>query len=447
MNTHATPTAPPAPLTHRRVLKIALPIVLSNATVPILGAVDVGVVGQMGQAAPIGAVAMGAIILTTIYWIFGFLRMGTVGLVGQAAGAGDNDEVSAWLTRALMVAAFGGLGLIVFQIPIFWAAFQLSPASAEVEGLARTYLHIRIWTAPAAIAVYALTGWLVAMERTGAVFWIQLGMNGVNIALSFVFVLGFGWGVVGVALSTVIAELLGAALGLWFCRAAFARPAWRDWPRVLERAKLVRMALLNTDILLRSAMLMIIFSSFVFLGARFGDVTLAANEVLIQFMYITAYAMDGFAFAAETLIARAYGRSDPVRVRRSALMTSMWGLVVCVLTAVAFLLAGPWLIDLMAKDVDVQIAARAYLWWMVVAPLVGCAAWMLDGIFIGAARGRDMRNMMALSFGIYWIAILVLLPVMGNHGLWAALLISFVARGVTLGARYPALERGAEQEN
>lgn len=447
MRAGVAPTAPPAPLTHRRVLKIALPIVLSNATVPILGAVDVGVVGQMGQAAPIGAVAMGAIILTTIYWIFGFLRMGTVGLVGQAAGAGDDDEVSAWLTRALMVSAIGGLGLVVFQIPIFWAAFQLSPASAEVEGLARTYLHIRIWTAPAAIAVYALTGWLVAMERTGAVFWIQLGMNGVNIALSFVFVLGFGWGVAGVALSTVIAELLGAALGLWFCRAAFARPAWRDWPRVLERAKLVRMALLNTDILLRSAMLMIIFSSFVFLGARFGDVTLAANEVLIQFMYITAYAMDGFAFAAETLIARAYGRSDPVRVRRSALMTSMWGLAVCVVTAVAFLLAGPWLIDLMAKDVDVQIEARAYLWWMVVAPLVGCAAWMLDGIFIGAARGRDMRNMMALSFGIYWIAILVLLPVMGNHGLWAALLISFVARGVTLGARYPALERAAEQEN
>ena len=447
MRAGVAPTAPPAPLTHRRVLKIALPIVLSNATVPILGAVDVGVVGQMGQAAPIGAVAMGAIILTTIYWIFGFLRMGTVGLVGQAAGAGDDDEVSAWLTRALMVSAIGGLGLVVFQIPIFWAAFQLSPASAEVEGLARTYLHIRIWTAPAAIAVYALTGWLVAMERTGAVFWIQLGMNGVNIALSFVFVLGFGWGVAGVALSTVIAELLGAALGLWFCRAAFARPAWRDWPRVLERAKLVRMALLNTDILLRSAMLMIIFSSFVFLGARFGDVTLAANEVLIQFMYITAYAMDGFAFAAETLIARAYGRSDPARVRRSALMTSLWGLAVCVVTAVAFLLAGPWLIDLMAKDVDVQIEARAYLWWMVAAPLVGCAAWMLDGIFIGAARGRDMRNMMALSFGIYWIAILVLLPVMGNHGLWAALLISFVARGVTLGARYPALERAAEQEN
>ena len=443
MTTTAPPDAPPAPLTHRRVLKIALPIVLSNATVPILGAVDVGVVGQMGEAAPIGAVAMGAIILSTIYWIFGFLRMGTVSLVGQAAGAGDEAEVSAWLTRALLVAGLGGAGLILLQVPIFWAAFQLSPASAEVEGLTRDYLFIRIWTAPAAIAVYALTGWLVAMERTGSVFWVQLVMNGVNIALNFVFVLGFGWGVSGVAIATVIAELIGAGLGLWFCRAAFAKPAWRDWPRVMRRAQLIKMALLNTDILLRSAMLMIIFSSFVFLGARFGDVTLAANEVLIQFMYITAYAMDGFAFAAETLIARAYGRRDPGRVRRSAVMTGMWGVVVCASTALAFALAGPWLIDLMAKDVGVQQVARDYLWWMVAAPLVGCAAWMFDGIFIGAGRGRDMRNMMAISFVLYWGAVLVLLPLFGNHGLWAALLVSFVARGVTLGARYPALERAA----
>jgi len=438
-------SVPSQDITHRRVLRIALPIVLSNATVPILGAVDVGVVGQLGEAAPIGAVAMGAIILTTIYWIFGFLRMGTVGLVGQAAGAGDDDEVSAWLTRAMLVALAGGLGLILLQAPIFWVAFKLSPASVEVESLARSYLFIRIWTAPAAIAVYALTGWLVAMERTGAVFWIQLGMNGVNVVLNFVFVLGFGWGVEGVAIATVIADITGAGLGLWFCRSALDRPAWRNWPRVFQRAELVRMALLNTDILLRSAMLMIIFSSFVFLGARFGDVTLAANEVLIQFMYITAYAMDGFAFAAETLIARAYGRGDRARVRRFAVMTSMWGMLVCVGTALGFLLAGPWLIDVMAKDTDVQLAARDYLWWMVAAPLMGCAAWMLDGIFIGAARGRDMRNMMAASFAIYWISVVVLLPIWGNHGLWAALLISFIARGITLGLRYPALEAQADR--
>ncbi len=432
-------------MTHRRVLKIALPIVLSNATVPILGAVDVGVVGQMGEAAPIGAVGLGAIILSTVYWIFGFLRMGTVGLVGQAEGAGDKAEVSAWLTRALLVALAGGVTLIVLQPLIFWGALRLAPASDEVESLARTYLTIRIWTAPAAIAVYALTGWLVAMERTGGVFWVQLVMNGTNILLDLLFVLVFDWGVPGVAIATVIAELTGAALGLWFCRSAFRRPDWRDWPRIFDRAKLIRMALLNTDILLRSAMLMIIFSSFVFIGAKFGDVTLAANEVLVQFMYITAYAMDGFAFAAETLIARAIGRGDRAYVRRSAVLTSAWGLVICVTTAAAFALSGGWIIDLMAKDPEVQATARVFLPYMVLAPLVGCAAWMLDGIFIGATRSRDMRNMMALSFVIYWAAILVLLPLLGNHGLWLALLISFIARGVTLGLRYPALEASAEK--
>ncbi|WP_299402893.1 MATE family efflux transporter [uncultured Roseobacter sp.] len=440
-----TATTPQAAVTHRRVLKIALPIVLSNATVPILGAVDVGVVGQMGEAAPIGAVGLGAIILSTVYWIFGFLRMGTVGLVGQAEGAGDKAEVSAWLTRALLVALAGGITLIVLQPLIFWGALRLAPASDEVESLARTYLTIRIWTAPAAIAVYALTGWLVAMERTGGVFWVQLVMNGTNILLDLLFVLVFDWGVPGVAIATVIAELTGAALGLWFCRSAFRRPDWRDWPRIFDRAKLIRMALLNTDILLRSAMLMIIFSSFVFIGAKFGDVTLAANEVLVQFMYITAYAMDGFAFAAETLIARAIGRGDRAYVRRSAVLTSTWGLVICVTTAAAFALSGGWIIDLMAKDPEVQATARVFLPYMVLAPLVGCAAWMLDGIFIGATRSRDMRNMMALSFMIYWAAILVLLPLLGNHGLWLALLISFIARGVTLGLRYPALEASAEK--
>ncbi|WP_227267506.1 MATE family efflux transporter [Roseobacter weihaiensis] len=438
-----TQTASPSPaeVTHKRVLKIALPIVLSNATVPILGAVDVGVVGQMGEAAPIGAVALGAIILSSVYWIFGFLRMGTVGLVGQAEGAGDKAEVSAWLTRALVVALCGGLLLIVLQPLIFWGAMRLAPASAEVESLARQYLMIRIWTAPAAIAVYALTGWLVAMERTAGVFWVQLTMNSVNILLDLLFVLVFDWGVPGVAIATVIAEITGAALALWFCRNAFSRPDWRDWPRIFDRAKLIRMALLNTDILIRSAMLMIIFSSFVFIGARFGDVTLAANEVLIQFMYVTAYAMDGFAFAAETLIARAVGRGDRAQVRRSAVMTSAWGAVICVVMALSFALAGEWIINVMAKNVEVQRAARAFLPYMIVAPLVGCVAWMMDGIFIGATRSKDMRNMMALSFAIYWAAIFILLPVLGNHGLWLALLISFAARGITLTARYPALER------
>jgi MATE family multidrug resistance protein len=441
--TEAGAATPVAPLTHRRILKIALPIVLSNATVPILGAVDIGVVGQLGEAAPIAAVGLGAIVLSTVFWAFGFLRMGTVGLVGQAEGAGDSAEVSALLTRALLIAGAGGLALILFQVPIIAFALAVSEASPEAEALTRQYIGIRIWTAPFAIAVYALTGWLVAMERTGGVFWIQFLMNGLNIILNIWFVLGLEWGVPGVAIATVIAEIAGALLGLWFCREAFRNPAWRDWIRVFDRARLVRMAVVNTDILIRSLLLMLIFSSFVFAGSRFGDTTLAANEVLVKFMYITAYAMDGFAFAAETLIARAFGRKDPGRVRRSATMTATWGLVICCSMSLFFALFGPWLIDVMAKDTGVQDTARIYLWWMVAAPLVGCAAWMLDGIFIGATRSRDMRNMMIISAVVYFCALPLLMSAFGNHGLWMALLLSFAVRGVTLGSRYRKLEAAA----
>jgi len=428
-------------VTHARVLKIALPIVISNATVPILGAVDTGVVGQIGLAAPIGAVGIGAVILTGIYWIFGFLRMGTTGLTSQAHGAGQTGEVAALLTRALMIGFAGGLMVIALQVPIFWAAFRVSPASAEVESLARDYMAIRVWSAPAMIALFGMTGWLIAQERTRAVLMIQVLMNGVNIGLDLWFVLWLDMGVTGVAQATVIAEWGGLALGFWFCRDAFGVPAWRDWPRVFDRARLRNMAMVNTDILLRSLMLQIIFISFLFLGADFGDVTLAANQVLLQFLNITAHALDGFAFAAEALVGQAYGARALALLRRGALMTSFWGLVVCIALAVGFATFGGAIIDLMAKVPEVQAEARSYLGYMVAAPILGLAAYMLDGVFIGATRSRDMRNMMALSLVVYVAAAAALVPSLGNHGLWLALLISFIARGVTLGLRYPALER------
>jgi len=430
-------------LTHRRVLTVALPVVLSNATVPILGAVDTGVVGQMGLAAPIGAVGIGAIALTAIYWIFGFLRMGTAGFTAQAHGAGRKGEVAALLSRAMIIGLCAGFMIVALQFPLMWLALQTAPASAEVETMARSYMGIRIYGAPAAIGIYALTGWMIGLGRTRSVLIVQLWMNGLNIVLDLWFVLGLEWGVEGVAIATLIAEWSGLLLGLWLCRDALNTPAWKDWPRVFERAQMVRFARVNRDILLRSVMLQGIFMSFVFLGARFGDVTLAANHVLLQFLEITAYAMDGFAIAAETLVGQAMGARSVARVRRAALMTSFWGLVSVILTASAFAFFGPWIIDLMTTAPDVRIEARAYLPYMIAAPLVGCAAWMLDGIFIGATRSADMRNMMALSAIIYVIALLILMPVIGNHGLWVALLISFVARGITLGARYPSLERAA----
>lgn len=432
---------PPQPLTHERVLRLALPIMLSGATVPLLGAVDTAVVGQSGEAALIGAVGIGSVILSSLYWIFGFLRMGTTGLAGQAAGAGDEIEVSAVLARALLVAVVGGVALILLQSLLFWGAFALSPASETVEALARNYLHIRIWTAPAAIAVYALTGWLVAMERTRDVLVLQLAMNGANILLDVIFVLGFDWGVPGVALATVIAEMLGLGLALWLCRGAFDNGVWRDWPLVLDRDKLIRMAKINSDILLRSAMLLAIFVSFTFWGARFGDVTLASNQVLMQFLTISAFALDGFAYAAEALVARAVGRADADRLNRSTWLCWLWGMVSAVVMTLLFMVLGTWLIDLIAKDPLVQLDARRYIIWVALSPLLGVTAFIFDGVFIGATRGPDMRNMMAISLAIYLLAALALMPMLGNHGLWLAMSISFVARGVTLGLRYPALER------
>lgn len=434
---------PTQEITHRRVLSIALPIALSNATVPILGAVDTGVVGQIGEAAPIGAVGLGAIILSGIYWIFGFLRMGTTGLTAQAAGQGNQAEVAALLSRALLVGVIGGFALICLQMPIFWGAFRVAPASDEVENLARSYMGIRIWSAPAAIAIYGITGWLIAQERTRAVLVLQLWMNGLNMALDVWFVLGLGWGVEGVAIATFIAEWTGAALGLWFCRTVFRGPDWRNKALVLDRVKWAQMVVLNGDILIRSLLLEAIFLSFMFIGAGFGDVRLAANQVLLQFLMITSFALDGFAFAAEALVGNAVGARQPKSLRRAAILSSAWAGAASMVLVLVFALFGGMIIDLMAKSVPVQEIARDYVAYVAVLPLLGCAAFMLDGIFVGAMRSRDMRNMMALSFGVYVLAALALVPFLENHGLWMAMLLSFVARGVTLGLRYPALERAA----
>ncbi|MGB3244999.1 MAG: MATE family efflux transporter [Sulfitobacter sp.] len=430
-------------ISHRRVLNIAIPIVISNATVPILGAVDTGVVGQMGLAAPIGAVGLGAIVLSAFYWMFGFLRMGTVGLTAQAAGDGDDAEVAALLTRGLLIGAGAGLIVMLLQVPLFWLAFKASPASPEVEMLARQYMAIRVWSAPAAISIYAITGWLIAQERTRAVLVIQLWMNGLNILLDLWFVLGLGWGVQGVALATFLAEWSGAAMGLWFCRAVFRDVLWRTWAQVFDRVRLVHMLGVNTDILLRSLLLEAMFVSFLFIGASMGDVTLAANQVLLQFLMITAYGLDGFAFSAEALVGKAVGARQRSVLRRAAVLASFWAVVVSLMLTAVFVFAGGALIDLMVKAEDVQTAARTFLPYIVAVPLVSVAAFMFDGIFIGATRTKDMRNMMGVSFAVYLLCLTVLVPVLGNHGLWLALMISFVVRAMTLAWKYPGLEAAA----
>ena len=431
-------------LTHKRVLGVAIPIVLANATIPILGAVDTGVVGQMGLAAPIGAVGIGAIIISAIYWLFGFLRMGTTGLTAQAIGSNDHSETSALLVRGILIGLGAGLVLIMTQIPLFSAALGIAPASFEVESLAQEYLKIRVYSAPAAIAIFGITGWLIANERTRAVLVLMLLINSINIVLDFVFVLRLGWGVEGVAFATLIAEWSGLFFGLWLARKGFKNGYWKNWSQIFDRARLTKMAKVNSDILIRSVLLEIAFVSFLFLGSSFDDATLAANQVLIQFLNITAYAMDGFAFAAEALVGKALGAKNRLIFRRSAVMTSQWGFASVVVMALAFYVFGNTIINVMTTAEEVRIVSYEYLPWMVLAPLVGAAAWMLDGIFIGATRTADMRNMMFISFCVYLIALALLLPKYGNHGLWASLIIFSIARGVTLGYKYPKLEASVE---
>ncbi|TVS02746.1 MAG: MATE family efflux transporter [Rhodobacteraceae bacterium] len=430
-----------AALSDRRILKIAVPIVLANLSVPILGAVDTGVVGQIGEAAPIGAVGLGAIILASIYWIFGFLRMGTTGLVAQATGAGDLAESGAILTRGVMIGLAAGAVMVLGQAGITWAAFRIAPASAEVEALARDYLVIRIWGAPATIALYAVNGWLIATERTRGILVLQLWMNGLNIGLDLWFVLGLGWGVQGVAIATLIAEVSALGLGLWLCRSAFSGAQWRDWARVFDRVRLRRMWVVNSDIMLRTIALQAAMTGFLFVSAGFGDVELAANQILWQFLLITAYALDGFAFAAEALVGQAVGARSLAMMRQASIRSSIWALAASVTMALGFWIAGPWVIDLMAVDEGVRAAARVYLPFVVVLAVLGLGAYMLDGIFIGATGTREMRNTVVLAVLIYGLTIWAFVPSYGNPALWSALMLLNVLRGVFLGVLYPRLER------
>lgn len=436
-------TESPAPLSHGRIWRIAGPIVLSNATVPLIGAVDTAVVGQMGAAAPIGAVGLGAIILATVYWVFGFLRMGTSGLVAQARGAGDAAEGTAVLLRALVIAGLAGLALIVAQGGLVWAALRLAPAGAEVEALARDYLSIRIWGAPATIALYAITGWLIAQERTRAVLGLQLWINGTNVGLDLWFVLGLGWGVPGVAFASLLAEWSGVGLGLWLCRPAFGPAFGTARVRLADRRAWRGMLVMNGDILIRSVILQLCFTSFIFLGAGMGDVTLAANQVLLQFLEITAYALDGFAFAAETLVGQAVGARAVQGVRQAARLALVWGFAGAGLLAVAFALLGGPLIDLMTTAPEVREAARAQLGWLVAAPLIGTAAWTWDGVFIGAMLTRLMRDLMLLCGLVYLAALALLVPAFGSHGLWAALMVLNGTRSVLMARHAGAAEAKA----
>lgn len=432
------------PITHRYVVTMAVPIMLANVSQPLLGIIDTAVIGQLPEPYFIGAVAIGAMIFNLVYWAFGFLRMGTSGIAAQAWGAGDGKELTAIFYRALLLAVILGLAVLALSPLLSRVAFWAIAASPDVEREARIYFDIRIWSAPFALANYAVLGWLIGIGAMRSAFVVQIWLYTVNMVLDYVFVMHFNMATAGIGYGTLIAEVSTAFIGMavvWrFLKAEGERPSRT---RVLDREKVIRMLVVNSDIMVRSLLLTFGFSWFAAQGARLGEVTLAANAILLHFFSIGSYMIDGFANVTEALVGHAVGAKQRDRFARVVRVSSGWALVTGLVLSLATLVVGPWAIDVMAVNPEVREMARSYLWWAALTPVLGAACFQLDGIFIGATRTRDMRNMMIVSFIVYIASGYALMALLGNHGLWLAMCVFFVLRGATLYWRMAALRREA----
>jgi multidrug resistance protein, MATE family len=432
------------PITHRSVLTVAVPIMLSNMTEPLIGVVNTAVIGQLPEAYYIGAIAIGSLIFSFLFWGFGFLRLSTGGLSAQAVGAGDSVELTAVFWRALSIAAAAGLFLVAASPLIEKAAFDLIGGSPQVRAQGEIYFQYRIWSAPFALINFCVLGWFIGQGRASVAFFVQIFLNLTNMCLGALFVLGYGMKADGVGLSALIAEFSGASLGCFLVwRSLRKMQVTSTWAQVWNREKIRHTLGANTDIMIRTLCLVFAFAWFTSRGARAGDVIIAANAILLNFFEVAAYLIDGFAYASEALVGQAVGARSQQRFHQAIRLTSLWALVVGSFCSLTIWFTGPMLIDLMTVNPNVRETARLYLAWASLTPLLGTICFQFDGIFTGAMATREMRNMMILSLAIYLTAWWFLERGFGNYGLWAALCVFFVARGLTFAARMPALTRTA----
>ena len=421
---------------------MAGPIVLANVSVPLLGAVDTAVVGHLPEVYYIGAVAIGAMLFNFIYHLFNCLRMGTTGPTAQARGAGNYAEVRAMIGRALMLAGVIGAAVIALQLAIIDFAFWLIDASPEVKHYAREYFLIRVWAMPAVLCTYAIIGWFYGLENARTPLVVQIFTNALNIALAFLFVFGLGWGVPGVAAATLISEYAGLALGAWYVqRTLRTLPDDSRHGRLLDRAKLVRMVSINSDIVLRTLCVVSVLGFFMAKSAELGDVTLAANQVLHHFLVFTSFALDGFAHAAEAILGEAYGQRNREAFRRGMRVVFLWAGIVGVLNVLIYALIGHGVIALMTGIPEVRAAAAGYLLWPVLMPLVSVWAYTYDGVYLAATHTKVMRNTVIAAFVVFLTLLHTLMPLYGNAGLWIAVAGFLGCRGLLLHLLFPHLLR------
>ena len=428
-------------VTHKSVFAIAVPTTLAYLSTPLLGLVDTGVVGRLGDPAFLGGLAVGAIIFDIIFTTFNFLRASTTGLVAQALGAGHVEEQRIVLVRSLLLSLALGFGVLLLAPFILNIGLWAMDAPEAVEQATIAYFTIRILAAPLTLINYSVLGWILGLGQAWLGLILQLVLNGTNIVLSIALGLFLGWGIEGVAWATVISEGLAVLVGLIIAwrRLAGAGPVSRQ--SIFDRAALAKLVGVNFDIMIRSFCLLLAFAFFTAQGAKFGEVTLAANAVLMNFFLIAGYFLDGFATAAEQLAGRAVGARNKPAFDSTVRLTLVWGFGLAICASAVFWFGGPLVIDLLTTNVVVREEARIYLVWAALTALMGVLAFQMDGVFIGATWTSDMRNMMLLSLAAFWLAWWLASPVWGNHGLWLSLEVFLGMRGLTLLSRLPVRSR------
>ncbi|MFL6839603.1 MAG: MATE family efflux transporter [Bradyrhizobium sp.] len=436
------PPPPHSKVTTAQVFAIAGPAMVANLTTPLIGIVSTTAIGRLGDATLLGGVAMASVLFDCMFWLFAFLRMGTVAFTAQSLGAGEARELRAILVRGFIVAALIGAVLIVLQRPLAAALLSAMGGSEGARRAAETYFTIRIWSAPLALANYVVLGWLIGQARAALALSTQIAINVTNVVATVLLVLVFNFGIAGAAIAAVIAEAAGVLLGIFMAHRLTGGKLDVDRATLFDRAKLTRMLAVNRDIMIRTAALIAAFLFFTAQGARAGDVTLAANAVLNNFLLIGAFFLDGLANAAEQLCGRAYGARDRAGFAGAVRLVVIWGFAFALAVTAIFALFGPALIDMMTASAEVRRSARGFLLYVILAPLLGVFAFAYDGVYIGATWARDMRNLMLLSLFIF-LAAWFSLRAFGNAGLWGALLVHYAARGGLQALRFPALFRAS----
>lgn len=423
MNTH-----------NREILQIALPSIVSNITVPLLGLIDAAIVGHLGAASYIGAIAVGGMLFNIIYWIFGFLRMGTSGMTSQAYGQKDEAETMRILARSMGVGMLIALALIILQYPIERIAFTLMKATPEVERLASLYFRICIWGAPAVLGLYSISGWCIGMQNSRFPMYVAITQNIVNILASLVLVYGFGMKIEGVAIGTLVAQYAGLLMAAWLWTSHFKRLLpYIQLQTLLAKGAIRRFFQVNRDIFFRTLCLVAVTMYFTSAGAAQGEVILAVNTLLMHFFTFFSYIMDGFAYAGEALVGKHLGANDRPALRQMVHQLFVWGIVLSLVFTLVYGIGGKVFLGLITNEQSVITASSAYFYWVLAIPLAGFAAFLYDGIFIGATATRWMLYAMSIATIAFFLIYYGFRGAMGNHALWLAFITYLALRGIVQG--------------